>query len=67
MKTGMYIRVGSYNKDLTEATVEELDAWLTLLDRKALINTVKVLVFLFEQIEDPEAEERGEEQPKRGG
>jgi hypothetical protein len=44
MKSGIKIRVGSYNKDLTEARPTELETWLRTLDREALITTVRVLV-----------------------
>lgn len=43
MKSQIYIKIGSYNKDLTEASPEELKQWLRLLDTEELINTVIIL------------------------
>jgi len=50
MKSGTFIRTGSYSKDLTEATAEELETWLRTLHKEGLVQIVKVLVSTLKEI-----------------
>ena len=44
LKTGIKIRIGSFDKDLSECTDDEIRYWLELLDDEAKIRTVTALV-----------------------
>lgn len=50
MKTGICIRVGSFDRDLSEATTDELDEWLKLLDREDLLRIVHQLVYKMQEV-----------------
>jgi len=58
MKTGIYIRIGSYNKDLAETTPGELSTWIRMLTREQKENTIIRLVDLIAAQGEPTIDNR---------